>query len=222
MVTPEYRITHVINFLSMALKHVPASLCDSQLAAIKYVCAIFSKWRTVEASPTVRSTTVLSPPNPSVPLPNPALVPYPAPTPEGAHGKDKAATSKGVLKHQAPVTSKGGQVPVTYKGYQEPFDDLTISRSAPPPSPLPFEALHLPLDAPVSARTISCTVLANLTTQLRSRDLEAQILTHALFSVSDNKTGKLLNYVQLKKHPKYAETWKTVLQLNGEIMSRSW
>ena len=33
------------------------------------------------------------------------------------------------------------------------------------------------------------------------------MLTHAAHSVLDHDTGKLLNYVQLRKHPKFQETW---------------
>ena len=93
---------------------------------------------------------------------------------------------------------------MTYKDEQEPVAARTRSRAAPPPSPLNFEARHLPLDAPVSARTIYQTVLVNLTTTSRSRALAAQILMHAVFSVLDNETGKLLNHSQLQRHPKYA------------------
>ena len=32
-------------------------------------------------------------------------------------------------------------------------------------------------------------------------------MTHAAYSVLDNNPGKLLNYEQLRKHPKYQETW---------------
>ena len=153
MVTSEDIMTYAVHFLSEAIKYVPISLCNSQLAAIEAVRAIFAKWRTIEASPTFRTTTVPYPPNSAVPLLKPPPVQYPAPTSEGAYGKDRAATSKDVLKHQAPVNYKGGQVPVTYKGDQEPLTARTRSRAAPPTIPLPFEAQHLPLDAPVSAHT---------------------------------------------------------------------
>ena len=143
-------MAHAIHLLSAALKYVPVSLYNSQLASIESVRTIFAKWKTIEAYPTVCPTTVPYPPKSAVPLLKPPPVQYPAPTSEGAHGKDRAVTSKGVLKHQAPVTSKYGQVPVTYKGDREPVDARTISRDAPPPSPLLFEAQHLPLDAHVS------------------------------------------------------------------------
>ena len=99
---------------------------------------------------------------------------------------------------------------MTYKGDQEPFSARTRSRAPPPPSPLTFDSQHLHLDAPVSARTISRTVSVNMTTPSRSRSLAAQIMTHVVFSIFDNKTGKMLNYGQLQRHPKYAETWKNI------------
>ena len=34
-----------------------------------------------------------------------------------------------------------------------------------------------------------------------------QLLTHVAKSVLDQKSGKQLNYVQLRKHPKFQETW---------------
>ena len=36
-ITAEYRITHAIHFLIAALKDVPASICDAQLAEIEAV-----------------------------------------------------------------------------------------------------------------------------------------------------------------------------------------
>ena len=86
---------------------------------------------------------------------------------------------------------------MNYKGDQELVAAITRSQSAPPTSPLPFEALHLPLDASVSERKISRTVSENLTTTSRSRYLAVQIMTHEVFSILDNYTGKLLNYGQL-------------------------
>ena len=102
-------MTHATHFLLAALKDVPSSLCNSQLADIEAVRAIFEKWRIVEASTTLRPTTLPYPPEPTVPLPNPPPIRYPVPTYKGNHGKYRAATSKGVPKQQAPVTSKGGK-----------------------------------------------------------------------------------------------------------------
>ena len=41
-ITAEDIMTHAIQFLTVALKDVPASICNSQLAAIDSVRAIFS------------------------------------------------------------------------------------------------------------------------------------------------------------------------------------
>ena len=41
-ITAEDRMTHAIQFFTAALKDVPASICNSQLAAIDSVRAIFS------------------------------------------------------------------------------------------------------------------------------------------------------------------------------------
>ena len=71
---------------------------------------------------------------------NPPLVRYTAPNYEDAHGKDREANSKGVLKQQPPVTSKGGHVPLTYKVEQDPVSARTRSRADVPLSTFPFEA----------------------------------------------------------------------------------
>ena len=86
-VTSEDRMTHDIHFLSVAIKDVPTSLCNSQITDIKAVCEIFSKWITVESYPTVPSTALSNPPKPIVPLPKPSPIRYPAPTSKGDHGQ---------------------------------------------------------------------------------------------------------------------------------------
>ena len=50
-VASEYRMTHAIHLLSAALKDVPNSICNSQLASIESVRTIFENWRTVEFLP---------------------------------------------------------------------------------------------------------------------------------------------------------------------------
>ena len=98
---------HAIHFLSEALRDVPTSQCDSQLAAIEAVHAIFENWRTVESSPNFPPTTVPNPPKLIVPLPKPSPLRYPAPTSKGDHGKDRVKNSKGAFKQQTPVIPKG-------------------------------------------------------------------------------------------------------------------
>ena len=57
-------MTHAIHFLSAALEDVPNSICDSQLAAIEAVSAIFSNWKIVDPSSPVYPTVVTPPPPP--------------------------------------------------------------------------------------------------------------------------------------------------------------
>ena len=123
----EDRMTHATHLLSAAIKDVPTSLCYYQLAAIEAVCAIFSKWITVESSPTVPPTAVPNPPKPIVPLPKSSPLCYSAPTSKGAHGKYRITTSKGDLIQLTPVIPKDWQVTVNYKGDQEPIATRTIS-----------------------------------------------------------------------------------------------
>ena len=60
-ITEEERMMHTIHFLYAALKYLPNSICNSQLAATEAVCEIFSKWRTVEPFPPVYPTAVPPP-----------------------------------------------------------------------------------------------------------------------------------------------------------------
>ena len=50
-ITAEDRMAHAIKFLTAALNDVPASICDSQLAAIEAVKEIFTNGRTKESIP---------------------------------------------------------------------------------------------------------------------------------------------------------------------------
>ena len=96
---------------------------------------------------------------------------------------------------------------VNSRVYQEPIAACTRSQVSLPPNLSPFKVQIQPLDEPVAARTRSRTGLHNFTTPSRSRYLEAQMLMHSSHSVLDNDTGNILNYGQLRKHPKYKETW---------------
>ena len=78
------RITHAIHFLSAAIKDVPNSIRNYQLAAIEDVRAIFENWQKVEPLPPIYPTAV-PPPKPTVPWPKPSLLRYPAPTSKGDH-----------------------------------------------------------------------------------------------------------------------------------------
>ena len=87
--TAEDIMMHAIHFLYAALKNVPNSLLDSQLVPIEAIRTIFAKWQKVDSSPTIPPTEVPNPPKPILPFPKPSPLRYPAPTPNGDHGKDK-------------------------------------------------------------------------------------------------------------------------------------
>ena len=142
----EYRMKHAIHFLSVVLKDVPNRICDSQLATIESVRAIFANWQAVDPLPTVYPTQVPNPPNPIVRLPKPSPLRFPAPTSKGDHGRDRVTTSKGDFKKQALVITKKHQVAVNSKGDQEPISVRTVSRVDPSPDIPPFEAQIQPLD----------------------------------------------------------------------------
>ena len=62
---------------------------------------------------------------------------------------------------------------------------------------------------PISQRTRSKTFEQKYTTPSHSRALATHLLTHMTNLVLEHKTGKQLNYGQLRKHPRLQETWKT-------------
>ena len=171
-------MTNAIHFFSAALKDVPTSLCDYQLAAIEAVHAIFATCRTVESAPIVPPTAVPNPPTPIVRFPKPSPLRYPSPTSKDAHGKYRVTTSKGAFK-QTSVILKVRQVAFNSRGDQEPIAARTRSQVALPPNISPFKAQIHPIDEPVAARKRSSTGLHHFTTPSLSRALAAQILTHA-------------------------------------------
>ena len=63
------------------------------------------------------------------------------------------------------------------------------------------------LNENLANRTISRTVTQKYNNPSHARALKAQLLTHVAHSVLDQETGKQLNYGQLRKHPRFKETW---------------
>ena len=59
---------------------------------------------------------------------------------------------------------------------------------------------------PISQSTRLKTFEQKYTTPSHSRALATYLLTHMANSVLEHETGKQLNYVQLRKHPKLQET----------------
>ena len=64
---------------------------------------------------------------------------------------------------------------------------------------------------PISNRTRSQTFAQKYTTPSHSRVLSTQLLTHVANSVLEKETGNQLNYGQLRKHPRFQETWNRSL-----------
>ena len=60
---------------------------------------------------------------------------------------------------------------------------------------------------PIANRTISRAFAQKYTTPSHSRALATKLLTHVANSVLEQETGKQLNYEQLRKHPRFQETW---------------
>ena len=110
-VTEEDLMTHTIHFLSAALKYVPNSICDYQIAAIESVRTIFENWQKVESLPP-------PPPTPIVTIKESAPIRYPAPTSKGDQGRDRVTTPKGESQQQKLIISKNTQVAANSKGDQ--------------------------------------------------------------------------------------------------------
>ena len=68
---------------------------------------------------------------------------------------------------------------------------------------------------PISNRTRYRTFAQKYTTPSHSRALATQLLTHVSNSVLEQETGKQLNYGQLRKHPRFQETWN--ISLSNEM-----
>ena len=188
-VTEEDRMSHAIQFLSAALKYVPNSICNSQLAAIEAVRTIFANWQKIESLPPISPKVVPPPPKPIVPIRESAPIRYPAPTSKGEQGRDRVTTSKGASKQQTLIISKKSQVAANSKGYQEPIPAHTRSLIDSSAKILPFRAIRT-LGEPVAAQTRYNTLSHNYTTPSHSRAFAEQLLTHLAYSVLDHDTGK--------------------------------
>ena len=85
-ITAEYRMTHAKDFLTAALKDVPTSIFDSQLAAIEAVREIFTNGKTIKSTPHKTSKA------PFIPRQE-APVQYRTPTSKGGQENQPAMTS---------------------------------------------------------------------------------------------------------------------------------
>ena len=148
-VTEEYRMIHDIHFLFAALKDVPTSMCNSQLAAIEAVQTIFANWRTLQSLPPKSHT----------------VSPHSHHSYQGRQWRQygtlhPAITYKGVVQQQQkkllPIP-KNTQVAINSKGDQEPIAKRTISsiNSANPPTIQSIQTLNELISTRTMSRTVS-------------------------------------------------------------------
>ena len=143
--------------MSAALKDIPTSIYDLQLAAIEYVRTIFENWQILESLPPQKPTVLPL-------IPRQAVVPirHPTPTYKGGQEKQTPITSKGVVQQQVLKIPKNKQVTIKSKGDREPIDKRTISHIDSEKSPT-IQAIQT-LTEPIANRKISRTVTQNYTT----------------------------------------------------------
>ena len=119
--------------------------------------------------------------------------------------KKRLIPSKGVLQQKPCTITKNTQVAVNYKGDQKPIAKRTRSRIDSTIA-LNIQVLHT-LNEPIVLRTRPITLSQKYNTSSYSRALAVQLLTHVANPVFNQDTGKQMNYGQLRKHPKFQETW---------------
>ena len=128
-----------------------------------------------------------------------------APTSKGGQENHTAITSKGAVQQKLLTIPKKTQVTINSEDDQEPISRRT--RSSINKSNLqPTQAIQNPSE-PIAKRTRSHTVTQKYTTPSHSRALAAQLLTYVANSLLQKETGKQINYGQLRKHPRFQETW---------------
>ena len=189
-------MTHAIQFLTTALKDVPASIFNSQLAAVDAVRTIFSN-ETINSNQSQISQS---------PLKKYQARPekYRLPNSKGDQVEKPAIISKGVLKATVHTKQNIKKVTINKVDDQEHISRRTRSKK----SNQPGISLKMASE-PISQRTRSKTFEKQYTTPSHARALATHLLTHMANSVLEHETGKQLNYGQLRKHPRLQETWKT-------------
>ena len=103
-ITAEDRMTHAMQFLIASLKDVPASICNSQLAAIDAVKAIFTNG-TIKPiqNKTTRAPLIKRQADPER---------YRVPTSKGDQENQPATTSKGALKQTVHIFPKNKNITI--------------------------------------------------------------------------------------------------------------
>ena len=189
-------MTHAIQFLTAALKDVPARICNPQLAAIDSVRAIFSNG-TIKPiqNKTSRAPLMKKQANPER---------YRVPTSKGDRENKPATTSKGALRETVHTVPKIKNITINTVDDQEPISRRTRSRKS--TKTLQTTQIIQKTNEPIAQRTRSKTFEQKYTTPSHSRALATQLLTHMANSVLEQETRKQLNYGQLRKNPILQET----------------
>ena len=129
---------------------------------------------------------------------------YQVPTSKGDRENQPATTSKGALKETVHTFPKIKNIKINTVNDQEPISRRTRSRKINQTGNILNKTSE-----PISQRNRSKTFEQKYTTTSHSRALATHLLTHMSNSVLEHETGKQLNYGQLRKHPRFQETWKT-------------
>ena len=121
-ITAEDIMTHAIQFFTAALKNVPAIICNSQLAAIDSVRAIFTNG-TIKPiqNKTTRATLVKRQAAPER---------YRVPTSKGDQENQPVTTSKGALKQTVHTFTTIKNIKINTVDDQEPISRRTRSRKS--------------------------------------------------------------------------------------------
>ena len=129
---------------------------------------------------------------------------YRFPTSKGDRVNKPATTSKGVLRETFHTVPKIKNTKINTVDDQEPISRRTRFSE----SNKTLKILQKTSET-ISQRTRSKTFEQKYTTPSQSRALATHLLTHMENSVVEQKTGKQLNYGQLRKNPRLQDTWKT-------------
>ena len=130
---------------------------------------------------------------------------YPIPTSKGDQENQPVTTAEGALQQTVHTISKNKNITINSVDDQEPIDRQNrSSRSIEQVKPTKIIQNK---SEPIAQRTRSRTFAQKYTTPSHSRALATQILTHIANSVLEQEIGKKLNYGQLRKHPRFQETW---------------
>ena len=148
-------MTHAIHFLTAALKDVPTGICDSQLAAIEAVRAIFTNGKTVKSTPHKTSQAPLI-----TRQSDPAR--YRTPTSKGGQENQPAKNSKGEIQQTVHTITKKKNITINSADDQEPIAIRTIS-SIDTEKLRPVQVIHNSSEL-IANRTISRTLTQKYTT----------------------------------------------------------